>query len=187
MSAQSSNLMIRLGAIMLYALVGGFSGLFETVIAYILGRNIMADTLMLSFFINGLAFTIVGVGVIISLTFLLPELARKVGKALSGGMVAGFLTGLFFHFGFGLYVGIIVLSATIALLVKMLGAPHSARIFIGGILGGFGSIFLSIIFLRDQPTLLFTALSTATNVYFITFGMLVSLTPTTSLPSRQTL
>ena len=184
MSAKSKNLSTRLGAIMLYALIGGLSGLLETIIAYILGRNIVIHNLALSFTINGLAFTVVGAGVIMSLTFSVPELSGKVGKALSGGMVAGFLAGLFFHFGIGLYIGIVILSAATAFLIKMLGAPHSERIFIGGVLGGYGSIFLSIIFMSDQPTWVFTTLSTATIIYFITFGMLASRTLIPSSPSQ---
>jgi len=165
--------LIRVRVIVLYALIGGLSGLFETAIAFILGQTVATYNLAVSFLINGLTFTVVGAGVIMSLTLSVAELSGKRGKTLIGGMVAGFLSGLFFHFGIGLYIGIVILSATIAFLAKILGAQHSSQIFLGGILGGYGSLFLSIIFMSNSPTWVFTALSTATIVYFITFGMLV--------------
>jgi hypothetical protein len=167
--------------------IGGVSGGLETLILYILGLTIQTKSLTLDIIMNGLTFTIVGTGLMSSFIFGMPHLKEKKTKLLIGGIIGGFSAGLFFHLGIGQYLGIIILSASIAFVIKISGMPKAFRIFIGGVLGGFGSISLAGFFiiswsrielsypiLRDQFSVVSMIIHAAIIIYFMNFGMLLA-------------
>lgn len=168
--------------------IGGLSGGLETLILYFLGRIVQTHSLTLDIIINGLTFTIVGAGIIISLIFAIPQLKEKKNKLLAGGIIGGFCAGLFFHWGsIFLFIGVMIFSASIAFVIKFSGMPQALRIFLGGILGGFGSFSLAGVFLISwfHVTPLYSALQEqlsfiggiiyyAIIIYFMNFGMLIA-------------
>ncbi len=167
------------------SLIGGLSGGLETMTAYILGLVIQTHSLTLDIIISGFIFTIVGAGIMFSFIVAMPQLKEKKSKLLVGGIIGGFCTGLFFHLGMGQYLGMIILPASIAFVIKILRIPQALRIFLGGILGGFGSVSLAGIFviswsrvellypiLQNQLSIIPTIIYTIIIIYFINFGML---------------
>lgn len=156
------------------SLIGGSAGLLDTIVIYLAGRTMKPHNLALDFLINGLSFTIVGVGVVIALLWAAPELRANRTKSIVGGIVAGFCAGLFYHFWIGQYIGILIFCAVLSLIVHILGGQSAGRLFIGGVIGGFGSIFLNIIFTSIFPSMLSIIVYNGVNIYFLTFGMLVA-------------
>ena len=180
--------------------IGGASGFLDVVIAYILSLIIQTHSLTLDFIMNGLIFIVVGEGVMLSFIFATAQSKEKKAKLLIGGIIGGFCTGLFFHFGIGQYVGIIIFSALIALIFKMISSPQASKIFLGGCLGGLGSSIFSGIFLiswsriesthiffQNQLSIIPTIVNTVIIVYFMNFGMLIAMKNNTNNrnPSRS--
>ena len=105
---------------------------------------------------------------------------------MTGGIISGLFSGLFFYLGIGQYLSIIIFPASIALVIKISDLPGALRIFAGGILGGFASVSLSVIFfivwshfeslypiLQSQLSIIPTIMNTAIIIYFMNFGILI--------------
>jgi hypothetical protein len=179
--------------IMKLSLIGGLSGGIESLIGFLSSLILPKHTLLFDFFLGGLFFTIVGVGIVISLIIAIPELFEKKFNILIIGVIGGFIAGLFFHFGIGLYLSIAIYSVFIGFAIKLLQVPKIAlKISSGGILGGFGGSIISTIFLlgwltlqeshpilQNQLSIISVIISTFVITYFMNFGMLVAISKVT--------
>jgi len=165
--------------------IGGLSGGFATLILYIYGLSIKTHSLAADLIINGFIFIIVGTGIMFSLIAGTSHLREKQTKLLIGGMIGGFCTGIFYNFFIGLYIGILILSISITSVFIVLRIPNALRILFGGILEGYGSVSLMMIpiagwslidpIMQNHIPIIPVIFSTAINIYFIDFGMLVGL------------
>jgi len=168
------------------SLIGGLSGALETIAAFILGIVLPPHNLALDFILGGITFTVVGTGIILSLIISNPRWKEKRKKLLLGGIISGFIAGLFFHFGIGLYFGIIIFSFAISFLIQMLRIVDAKKIFLGGVIGGFiGSIFASFALMgwshvessypifQNQLSIFTTIINTAIIIYFLNLGILL--------------
>lgn len=166
--------------------------------AFILGLVLPHHSLTWDFILGGAAFTIVGGGVVLSLIIANPQWKEKKTQLLSGGIISGFIAGLFFHFGIGLYFGIIIFSVCIYLLLKVLRIFEAPRIFLGGVIGsvigcilsslfqlGWSHIELSYPIFRGQLSIVTTTINTAIIIYFLNLGILLSIGGSTDERGRN--
>jgi len=177
---------MRLKKIILLALIGGLSGFVESLVAFLFSLILPTHTLFLDIFIGGVIFSIAGAGLVVPLIMSISELSGKRLYILTCGIIAGFFAGLFFNFGNGLYLGIVVYSIFLGFALKALQIPKFVwRISTGGIVGGFMGIIVSTLFLmawlfaqkaypslENQLSIVSTILSTSLITYFMSFGML---------------
>lgn len=172
---------LGLKKIIILSLIGGVSGAIESIVAYAFSFIIAVHNLIAALFFGGVGFIIVGTGLIIPLIVAVPEFAEKKFSLLIFGAIGGFIAGIFFHFGIGLYLGIVIYSVFI-------GLKTAWEISIGGIIGGFGGVIVSTFFLmallfaqkaypalENQVSILAPIISTTLIIYFMNFGMLISL------------
>jgi hypothetical protein len=166
---------------LLLSLLGGCAGGLETFIAYLFSFITIQKSLLFDFIIAGIVFSIVGAGIIMSFILIFPKKIERKSILLLAGVVCGFFAGLFFHFGIGLYVGIIILSIFIGFILRILNLTTSAaRIILGGILGGICGVVLSafsFVLSTSSDSIVKTIISTAIITYCINLGMITFYKP----------
>jgi len=166
---------------LLVSLLGGGAGALETFIAYLFSFITIQKSLPFDFIIAGIVFSIVGVGIIMSFILIFPQKIKRKTTPLLAGAFCGFFAGLFFHFGIGLYVGIIILPIFIGFTLRILNLTTStARIILGGILGGFAGVGLSAFSFavsNNSDSIVRTIVSTAIITYCINLGMITFYKP----------
>ncbi len=163
------------------AFIGGLSGGIWYFMAF------SYPSLFSGILFRGLLFSIVGVGVSITLILAIPELSSEKGKMLLGGVAAGFCAGLFPLRLF--YSGVIILPILIGITIKLLRVPKIAlRISCGGILGGVAGAFFSLLpwlslkssfvylslKMQYHATTLTGTVSSSMLFYLLTLGMLIT-------------
>lgn len=171
------------------SLIGGFAGGLESLAGYGLSFILPKHPLWTDFLLNGFLFTIVGAAIAISIIKMMPELQPKKSKIILSGIIGGLLAGLFFHFGIGLYMGIIIYSVVIGFTFILFKIPKIAlRIGLGGILGGFSGVLIAVFFsgiwflfhkvlplLQEQIAVISMISMNSIIVYFMNLGMLISI------------
>jgi hypothetical protein len=169
-------MMVEIKKGLLLSFSGGIAGGLESLIAYLFSFITVQKSLLFDFIVAGVVFSIVGVGLIMSFILILPQKIERKTTILFSGAICGFLAGLFFHFGMGLYFGIIILSVFIGCTLRLLHLTTSpGRIILGGILGGFSGVGLSAFSFLVQTSsgsILSTIFSTAVITYCVNLGMI---------------
>jgi hypothetical protein len=162
------------------SLIGGLAGGLETAAAFILGLVLPHHTLTWDFILGGAAFTIVGAGVALTLIIANPQWKERRTQLLSGGIISGFIAGLIFHIGIGLFGGIILFSVSISLMAKILRLSGASKIILGGCAGGLIGVELGVLVQLGLSHYLFDStfaaiINTAIIIYFLNLGILLSI------------
>lgn len=161
------------------ALLGGCAGGIETLALFGISLlNLNKCSLYVDFLLGGLFFIIVGIGIMTSFIISDRAFSAKKNKTLIIGSIGGFLSGLFFHFGIGLYIGIIIFSIIVGIGLRVINIDRSIFVMLGGMVGGIwgvvSSTFVLLLLLTTtgNSSIISSILSTALITFFINFGML---------------
>lgn len=123
--------------------IGAFAGIIYYILSILFSYYTKNTQLIVDMTVGGIIFMMVGWGIILSIMLFQPQLKGNK-KLFAGGGIGGFIAGIFFPWGIGIYVALIVFPVILAATIRLAGVKKVwLKVMVGGIFGGIAGIVIS--------------------------------------------